>query len=71
MFYYFLSLSTTRIIIISAQNLKLKINSVNSVIAECYFIVIWIPYLFIDNLRVAVYLVPILSAYNKKFYNDG
>ena len=43
----------------------------NSAIAECYFIVIGIPYLFIVNLLVVDYLVLILSTYSKKFYNDG
>ena len=81
MFCYFLSLSTITIIIISVQNLKLKITRklnctfpllffyVNSIITKCYFIVIGIPYLFINNLPVVDYLVPILSAYNKKFCN--
>ena len=78
MFHYFLSLSTNEIIIISAQNLKLKITRklnctfpllflcVNSVITECYFIVIGIPYLFIDNLPVVDYLCP-----SAIFFNDG
>ena len=43
----------------------------NSVINECYFIVIGIPYLFTDNLPIVDYLVPTLSAYNRKFCNDG
>ena len=37
---------------------------------ECYFTVIGIPYLFVDNLPVVDYSVQILSAYNKIFCND-
>ena len=69
MFHYFISLSTNGIII-SAQNLKLKITRklnctfpllflcVNSVITDCYFIVIGILHLFIENLPVVDYLCP-------------
>ena len=40
-----------------------------SVINKCYFIAIGIPYLF--YFPTVVYLVPVLSAYSRKFCNDG
>ena len=84
MFHYFLSLSTNGITIISAQNLKLKITRklnctfpllflcVNSVITECYFIVIMAYLIYLSIIyHLSIICVPVLSLYNKKFCNDG